>query len=148
MMIDPIAGDINATMYVGTISNLCVGASLAFSFWASDMHCCVTARPKFDIQLINPENNQVLVQSNVWTPDRSGDNNVQIWNQYGFTYTVPEGIHSVKFRIANRWDNYTGNDYGIDDIKVMFTGGTIVQAPGTELSGCYNSTITRKHCNV
>ena len=145
MMIDPIAGDINATMYVGTISNLCVGASLAFSFWASDMHCCVTARPKFDIQLINPENNQVLVQSNVWTPDRSGDNNVQIWNQYGFTYTVPEGIHSVKFRIANRWDNYTGNDYGIDDIKVMFTGGTIVQAPGTELSGCYNSTITMQN---
>lgn len=141
MMIDPVKGMNNAAMYVGTITNLCAGAELAFSFWACDLQCCVGARPMFDIQLINPSTNEVLVQSCVWTPDRSGNINNQTWNQYGITYTVPVGLNSVKFKLSNRNDEYSGNDYVIDDIKVMFYGGKLTQS-NTEIASCYNGTVS------
>ena len=147
MYIDPIAGMLNATMYEGTLTNLCDGEDLAFTFWASDLQwrtleqAPTIAHPMFDIQLIDPATNQILIQSCIWTPAISGDEDTQLWQQYGFHYNIPEGITSVKFRLANRNDNYTGNDYCIDDIKVVFCGGDVTQST-LEQTTCPGGSVT------
>lgn len=140
MMIDPTDGMDNSPMYETTISNLCSGSPLTFSFWASELHkeSDHVAPPKFDLQLINPANNEVLVQSSIWTPAATDQ---QSWHQYGLRYTVPSDISSVKFRISNRSNAYVGNDYRIDDIKVIFCGGTITQN-NTSPSVCAGSSVS------
>lgn len=129
MFIDPSDLSMGHTVAETTISNLCDNTELTFSFWASDMwdntHTEAQAStPKFDMQLINPETGRILVQTSVCTPARTAQ---QSWHQFGVKYTIPAGLHSVKFRLVNRENNGMGNDYGIDDIKVTFCGADIVQ---------------------
>lgn len=129
MFIDPSDDSMGQTVAETTINNLCDNAELTFSFWASDMwdntHSASEAStPKFDMQLINPDNNRILVQTSVCTPARTAQ---QSWHQFGVKYTIPANLHSVKFRLVNRENNGMGNDYGIDDIKVTFCGADIVQ---------------------
>lgn len=141
MMIDPDEGMNNAVMYEETLTNLCSGADLAFSFWASDLQKHALAKPTFDIQLIDPSTGEVLAQSCMWTPTYTPNPDEQIWNQFGFNYNVPEGISSVKFRLKNRNDAYGGNDYCIDDIKVVFCGGKVNQGSLSNVA-CYGGSVT------
>lgn len=142
MMIDPTDGMDNKPMYEATIDNLCGGSSLAFSFWAADLHYKSqgVAVPKFDLQLEDPTTHEILVQSSIWTPEMATTPN-QIWHQFGFNYVVPEGVQKVIFRISNRNNDYIGNDYMIDDIKVIYCGGDITQSQ-TEMEVCTGSSVT------
>ena len=137
MFIDPFDDSDGKTVAETTIENLCDQAELNFSFWASDMWSTSNANtfaaahngqqpsaPRFDMQLINPNTGKILVQTSEFVPARTAN---QSWHQFGVTYVVPEGLHSVRFRLINRENNGMGNDYGIDDIKVTFCGVDVVQ---------------------
>ena len=137
MFIDPSDESDGQKVAETTIENLCDNSELNFSFWASDMWSISNAQtyanahsgtqpstPKFDMQLINPDNGRILVQTSVFTPARTEQ---QSWHQFGVKYTIPNGLSSVTFRLINRENNGMGNDYGIDDIKVTFCGVDIVQ---------------------
>ena len=150
MFIDPSDHSVGQTVAETTISNLCKNTELSFSFWASDMWSTSNAQtfanahngtqpstPKFDVELVSASG-EVLVQTNICIPARTAN---QTWHQYGLKYTIPDGLSSVKFRLVNREDNGMGNDYGIDDIKVVFCGGTITQTV-TDFVACTNESVT------
>ena len=163
MFIDPYDDSDGKTVAETTIENLCDKAELNFSFWASDMWSTSNANafaaanngqqpsvPRFDMQLVDPTTGKILVQTSEFVPTRTAD---QSWHQFGVTYVVPDGLHSVRFRLINRENNGMGNDYGIDDIKVTFCGVDVVQ-DNPDIMVCegqqveLNTTVTISSSNI
>jgi hypothetical protein len=104
----------NEHFYAHTLNNLCPGTKLYFSAWI----VCVDVpanQHAHHIFLLEDSQNNVLAQ--YYTGIISG--NDPNWKQYGFSFTVPQEISTLKFRIIN--DNSlgdTGNDFAIDDIEI------------------------------
>ena len=133
MYLDPGPNQMNSVLYEMPLNDLCDNANLNFSFWATDLQRNY-AHPMFEMQLIDPQDNTVLVRSAIVTVPR---NNPLVWHQYGFPFTLPNNINNVIFRIINKNVDNIGNDWAIDDIKITYCGGTaIIVTPTTDTTVC------------
>lgn len=119
MYLDPGPNQMNSVLYEMNIDGLCDNAKLNFSFWATDLQRS-NAHPMFEMQLVNPQDNSVLVRSAIVQVPR---NNPLVWHQYGFPLILPDNVSDVIFRIVNKNVNNIGNDWAIDDIKITYCGG-------------------------
>ena len=68
------------------------------------------------------------------------------WKQYGFEFTVPNGITSLKLRILNNGEGANGNDFCLDDIEIhLCTPPVTITVPSTsDTALCEGSFITLK----
>ena len=138
MYLDPGPNQMNSILYQMPINDLCDNAKLNFSFWATDLQRNY-AHPMFEMQLIDPQDNTVLVRSAIVTVPR---NNPLAWHQYGFPFTLPNNINNVIFRIINKNVDNIGNDWAIDDIKITYCGGTaVIVTPTTGTTICLGESI-------
>jgi len=113
MLVDPAAGDKGKVLYRNTISDLCDEMSLSFSAWFMDVNYEHHTPPKIEMQMLNASTNAVLVTTGEITIPYGNE-----WQQYGFNFTLPQGVTSVTFQILNKENSTTGNDWGMDDIEI------------------------------
>ena len=118
MYLDPAPNQMNAILYEMDIDGLYDNENLEFSFWVTDLQRNY-AHPAFEMQIINPQGGDILVKSAIVDVPR---NNPLVWHHYGFPFTLPDGISSVRFRIINKNANNIGNDWAIDDVFVLCCG--------------------------
>lgn len=139
MYLDPAPNQMNAILYEFPINGLCDNARLNFSLWATDLQRNY-AHPAFEMQLINSDDSSLLVRSHIVDMPR---NNPLIWHQYGFSYSLPNNVHDVIFRIINKNANNIGNDWAIDDIKVTYCGGEAhILSPSADTTLCLGEPVT------
>jgi len=100
--------------YEVQIDGLCSQSKLYFSVWlASILTTTGTHRTN---QIFTLEDNLGTIIAQYYTgniPDVS-----PTWKQYGFEFTIPNNITSLKLRILNNGEGTSGNDFVMDDIEV------------------------------
>jgi hypothetical protein len=115
--------------YEHQIDGLCEGLTLYFSAWINN----VIDPSGQHYTNIKDHVNQIFILE-----DLSGDTIVRYytgdilngtvgWKQYGFEFTVPKDIPSVKLKIVNNGQGSNGNDFALDDIEIRLC------APSVEL---------------
>jgi len=137
MLVDPANGDKGKVLYKNTIYDLCDETTLTFSAWFMDVNNEKHVAPKIEMQMLNVNTDAVLVTT--------GD--IQIpygnsWKQYGFNFTLPVGIDAVTFRILNKENSTTGNDWGMDDIEIHLCVPEVVLHVDKEITSCINYPMT------
>jgi hypothetical protein len=104
--------------YEQRIDGLCDGPELYFSIWISNIlknTAGATDAPQHIIRLEDLYGN-VFVEYHTFVPN-DGNN---AWKLYGFRFTVPENVSSVKLKIFNHSTGSAGNDFAFDDIEIRF----------------------------
>jgi hypothetical protein len=98
-------------LYQQTITQLCPGMELYFSFWTKGCDALL----KWTVY--SAKDNSVLA---TFSPTALSGGCVanNIWKLYGFKFFIPENVESVYFDVYNYATSYGGNDFAIDDIEV------------------------------
>jgi hypothetical protein len=123
--------------YSCQIDGLCAGTTLYFSAWINN----VLKGSGFQHHV-----NQIFVledfSGNTIATYYTGDikNGESGWKQYGFRFTVPENISSVKLRITNNGMGSHGNDFALDDIEIRFCAPQVTLNMGDSTT-CNKSAI-------
>ena len=150
MYIDPGPNQMNANLYKFDILNLCDSSNLNFTVWVADLQEDY-ARPIFEMQLLDANTQEIILQTNLITPARA--NNL-IWGQYGFSFSLPDDVTDITFKLINKNVIDVGNDWAIDDIQVTYCGADVkIISPSQAdtalckgnsllLSGTFNTTGT------
>ena len=138
MYMNPFNDQVNRILLDMPITGLCEEAKLSFSFWAANMNNGAEL-PKFEVQLINPQDNTILVRSQTVSIPWSAS---MVWHQYGFQYLLPPNINGVILRIINIKEDDTQIEWAIDDIQVTYCGGTaIIVTPTSGTTICLGESI-------
>ena len=138
MYMNPFNDQVNSILLDMPITDLCEESKLSFSFWAANMNNGAEL-PSFEMQLINPQDNSVLVRSQIVSIPWSTS---FVWHQYGFQYLLPPNINDVIFRIVNIKEDDTQIEWAIDDIQVTYCGGrAIIVTPTTGTTICLGESI-------
>jgi hypothetical protein len=128
-------------LYKQTVNGLCKDTKLYFSFWAKGFDALLKWR------IFSSDDNSTL--ATFVLSELPNASQPPSWKQYGFTFSVPEGVSSVYFDIFNDCIKLGGNDFAIDDIEVRFcipgvtlaqpteTDTTLCEGNGFELEGSY-----------
>jgi hypothetical protein len=127
--------------YEHTINDLCEGTTLYFSAWINN----VLKYPGYEHHVnqifILEDGNGVRI-----TEYYTGDilNGHVGWKQYGFPFTVPANISTLKLRIINNGNGSSGNDFALDDIEIRFCAPpvTITLPEKTDTTICLGSSFT------
>lgn len=115
--------------YKTQIDDICVGATLYFSMWATSISI---GMPLSNLSMIIEDlNGNELTSFKAVNIPIAGDNNTyssgsQItdlnncndWTQYSTTFTNTGSTSSIIFKIMNNNTGYMGNDFAIDDIEI------------------------------
>jgi hypothetical protein len=123
--------------YSCQIDGLCAGTTLYFSAWINN----VLKSAGFQHHV-----NQIFVledfSGNTIATYYTGDikNGESGWKQYGFKFTVPENLSSVKLRITNNGTGSNGNDFALDDIEIRFCAPPVILNMGDSIT-CNKSAI-------
>ena len=137
MLVDPANGDKGKVLYKTTIYDLCDETTLTFSAWFMDVNNAQHVTPKIEMQMLNVNTGAVLVTTgNINIPYGNS------WKQYGFNFTLPAGIDAVTLRILNKENSTTGNDWGMDDIKIHLCVPEVALHVDKEISSCIGYPIT------
>jgi len=136
MLVDPANGDKGKVLYKTTIYDLCDETTLTFSAWFMDVNNEKHVTPKIEMQMLNVNTGAVLATT--------GD--IQIpygnsWKQFGFNFKLPIGIDAVTLRILNKENSTTGNDWGMDDIKIHLCVPEVELHVDKEITSCIYSPL-------
>ncbi|MDR0874011.1 MAG: T9SS type B sorting domain-containing protein [Prevotellaceae bacterium] len=114
-------------VYQQTITGLCSGSILNFSFWAigvdGTLLWTVYAEPS----------NEVLATYTVQLPPPSAIHDV--WVNYEFPFALPYGVSSIRYEVYNNCTLTTGNDVGYDDIEIRLCTPPVTVTPDTACVG-------------
>jgi hypothetical protein len=145
MMIDPAQDNLNYRLYGSKIKGLCTGTNLSFTLWAVDWHQGVVneARPKIEMLIKDAFSGDTIVTSGTITLHRENPaEDHLVWRQYGFDFTLPDGVDSILFTIINKENAYGGNDWFLDDIEVRLCAPPITtNITGNDTIVCYDNAL-------
>ena len=100
--------------YETQINGLCTGTKLYFSAWIASL-LNYSAPDKVN-QIFTLEDQIGTILAQYYTgnlPDID-----PTWKQYGFEFTMPNGVTSLILRILNNGNGTQGNDFVMDDIEI------------------------------
>jgi hypothetical protein len=128
--------------YECKIDNLCSGSELYISAWITSLHNQLTEPDKANMIFVIEDTVNKTVLARYYTsniPDGNPD-----WKRYGFNFTIPDNITSIKLRIINNGTGTTGNDFVMDDIEIRFCAPqvTLQQPTSLEPAACINSSFS------
>jgi hypothetical protein len=120
-------------VYRQTVDDLCPGAQLYFSFWLSGHNAI------FEWTIYAEPSNEVLVKFNM--PALSA---IREWKNYGFNFTIPDNVSSIRFEIFNNCANTSGNDFAVDDVEIRLCAPAVtIAAPAkTDTTVCVGTSFT------
>ena len=139
LFIDPDYGDLNKILYQADIDNLCAGTTLLFTGWFMDVNFKIgTAPPIIQMQMMNKTTGDIIATTGDITIPKGN-----VWLQYGFNFELPASISNVNFKIINRSNTSSGNDWAMDDIEIRFCAPPVVLTPAvSDTNICIGSSIT------
>jgi hypothetical protein len=114
---------VKGQFYERTIDGLCEGMTLYFSAWINNV-LVHQANPDTNPGHIDHVNQVFVledVDKNRIAEYYTGDilNGIETgWQQYGFRFTVPANLSSLRLRIINNGTGSDGNDFALDDIEI------------------------------
>ncbi len=137
--------------YEQTIEGLCEGGKLTFTAWISSVVLDAFGVDKTNMVFLLEDTHEETI-AQYYTGDVPDMD--PAWKQYGFEFTVPQGINSLKLRIINNGTGSVGNDFVMDDIEVRLctppvtatvnglTSDTICAGDGVNLTASYTDNGT------
>ena len=135
---------VNATetpglFYTHRLNNLgaCREIELAFTGWfASPLGWHGNEKANLKFVLIDPVNNNILAE---FTTGNMVDAENK-WRQFGFRFTVPEGVNSLVLEIINNnFGTAGGNDVLMDDIEIYLVMPAVKLVPAEHSLICENN---------
>lgn len=133
---DPAEGQANIIVYQESITDLCPGSTVIVSLWVGSLNgrsiFTGLVSPAFEIQLLSLKTNTLLAStdkitlpiiSTTCTPIPCGTEGNNQWLQYYVNVTIPIDENGILFKVINREDGTTGNDWVLDDIEVRLMSG-------------------------
>jgi hypothetical protein len=101
--------------YECQIDDLCAEYDLYFSVWIANILISSTSPDKpGQVFAVEDLNGNVLAQYYTDVPN-NGD---PAWKHYGFNFTLPNNISSIRLRIINNGTGSNGNYFVMDDIEI------------------------------
>lgn len=134
-----------SAFYVDTVRGLCGNSLYEFAAWVMNVlkpNSCngagIEPNLTFTIESLSGNILQSYSSGNI-----PGTNNPQ-WNQYGFFFSTPAGVHDYVLRIVNNAPGGCGNDIALDDITFRSCGPKLQTSingfPGDTLNLCAGDT--------
>jgi hypothetical protein len=136
------ASEATGQFYECKIDNLCAGSQLYISTWLANLHNkSVSDKPNVIFVIEDTINKTVL--AHYYTGDVPDQDSV--WKQYGFAFTLPDNVSSIKLRIINNGTgSASGNDFVMDDIEIRFCAPAVhlLQPTVLEARSCTKTSFT------
>ena len=98
--------------------DVCAGTNCSFSIWATNIcrltNSCII--PIVQIDMVNPNTNQVLATTNSGNTLTSAFETQLNWKRLNLDFTVPVGLTQIKMVVRNLQFGNLGNDLALDDV--------------------------------
>ncbi|MCQ2211460.1 MAG: hypothetical protein MJZ34_14345, partial [Paludibacteraceae bacterium] len=148
MQID--ASEKSCQFYQTTIDSICEGAELYFSLYGtSSTKRSGDSNATLQLIIENAATGAEIDHHDIEIENQKNG----VWEQFGFSVTIPSGCNSINYRIINnaiQTPNFSGNDFCLDDIEIhsFVPQPTITAKKGTTLCNGVEEILTANLSNA